>query len=411
MRDGWEEVTIGDIADVVAGSTPSTREPSYWGGDIAWITPSEITRQEGQRITRTDRTITEAGFRAIRSPLLPANTVLLTSRATVGAVALAGIPMAINQGFAALVAGPRVLPEYLMYWCQANRTTFEALAGGSTFPEVGRPAVRSVALILPPLAEQRRIVDLIGVLDSAVLTATRAASAYIRMKQELASLEWGDTGLPRVPLARLVGTHFGGHLRDGDWIETRDQSRRDAESLRLLQLADIGTGEFLDKSDRWISTDTYRRLRCTEVYPGDLLVSRMADPVGRAARVPPLPVRMVTAVDVAIARLDPEVADGDYWLSMLSAPAWLAEIDRLATGSTRRRVTRRNLEQVLVPCPPIDHQVLRGRLFAALAQCASRAAALYAALLQARTQLLFDVLSGEHTIPASYDRFLEPAST
>src|SRR4051812_24273642 len=108
MREGWLRATVGEVAEVVSGSTPSTHRPEYWGGTIPWITPSEITRQEGRVIVDTDRKLTDAGLQAIRGRLLPSGSVLLTSRATVGAVALAGVEMATNQGFAALVAGPRV---------------------------------------------------------------------------------------------------------------------------------------------------------------------------------------------------------------------------------------------------------------------------------------------------------------
>lgn len=166
MRDGWVTTTIGEIAQVVGGSTPSTTNDAYWGGGIPWITPSEVTQQEGHVITSTHRTLTAAGLQAIGGRLLPLSTVLLTSRATVGAVALAGVPMAVNQGFAALVAGPEVDPVWLMIWCQAHRDTFVALAGGSTFPEVSKPKVRAVSIDLPPLGEQRRVADLVRAIDA-----------------------------------------------------------------------------------------------------------------------------------------------------------------------------------------------------------------------------------------------------
>ena len=406
MRDNWTTVALGQIADVVAGSTPSTREPAYWGGGIPWVVPSEVTRQEGQRIMATDRTLTEAGLRSIRSPLLPVDAVLLTSRATVGAVALAGIPMAINQGFAALVAGPRVLPEFLMYWCQANRRTFEDLAGGSTFPEVSRPAVRSVEVTLPPLAEQRRIVDLVGGVDDAISAADGLQMAYLRAKSELVSGEWEQAGAASVPVAALADGSFRGGFKDGDWIESKDQSPRSDDGFRLIQLADLGVGQFLDRSDRWISAANFRRLRCTRVQPGDLLVYRMADPTGRTARIPALPYGMVTAVDCTIVRLDRAVADSDYWLAMLNSREWLAAVDRLSTGSTRRRITRRNLEAIPVPSVPLNRQIVVGGLLAALAHGAASARHVAQALSRLRSAVLMDLLSGEHEIPESYDRFL-----
>lgn len=114
MRDGWVETTLGEIAEVIGGGTPRTSVPQYWNGAIPWITPTEVVAQDGRVVTRTERAITEEGLRNSGARRLPAGAVLLTSRATIGAVALAGVPMATNQGFASLLCGPSVLPSYLM---------------------------------------------------------------------------------------------------------------------------------------------------------------------------------------------------------------------------------------------------------------------------------------------------------
>lgn len=288
--------------------------------------------------------------------------------------------------------------------------SIEALSSrthGTTMRHITKVELRSFVIRVPPLAEQRRIVDLIWAVDAVGVAASRAVDAYVAAGRELASMEWSDPALRRTAVVAIVGDAFGGHFHDGDWIESKDQSPRGPESLRLLQLADVGVGEFLDKSDRWISPDTYRRLRCTEVLAGDLLVSRMADPTGRVARVPSLPTRAVTAVDVAIARLPRDVADSDYWIAMLNSREWLRDVDRISTGSTRRRVTRRNLEQVMVPFAPLERQTRNGALFAALAQCARDARSVVEQLLSLRGGLLTSLLSGDHEIPESYDRFLD----
>lgn len=264
-----------------------------------------------------------------------------------------------------------------------------------------------VPIDLPPIADQRRTVDLVDALDRALRRALEIASASRRLGQELASREWTDPAYPHVPITHLVGAAFNGHLHDGDWVETKDQSSRAGDSVRLLQLADIGLGAFLDKSDRWISPDTFLRLRCTEVVPGDVLISRMADPIGRAAKVPALSTRAVTAVDVAIARLDPAIADSDYWTAMLNAREWLALVGRFATGTTRQRISRGNLEQVQVPLTSLERQRALGEIFGGINLSAAAADRLASALVQVRAAILSEILLGDHVIPASYDRFLD----
>jgi type I restriction enzyme S subunit len=149
----WIETTLGDVADVIGGGTPSTKESAYWGGDVPWLTPGELTKREGKIITATERTISAEGLANSSAKLLPKGTVLLTSRATVGAVGLAGKPMATNQGFQSLVARSVVMPYFLMCWVQANREAFEKRASGSTFPEISGKRVKAIPIVLPPLDE------------------------------------------------------------------------------------------------------------------------------------------------------------------------------------------------------------------------------------------------------------------
>jgi hypothetical protein len=274
-----------------------------------------------------------------------------------------------------------------------------------------KPAqLAEIPLDLPSLAQQRRIVDLIGAVDGLIAAAEVTADSYTRTEREIVSHEWHEMRADETPVASLAGTAFGRGFRDGDWIESKDQSPRTDDAVRLIQLADIGVGEFLDRSDRWIAPSTFQRLRCTAVLPGDLLICRMADPAGRTARIPARTYRMVTAVDCTIVRLDPEIADSDYWLAMLNSPDWLSAVDRLSTGSTRRRITRRNLERIRVPVVALDRQIGVGALLAAAADAAASARNVARVLTSLRRTVLADLLSGEHEIPASYDRFLDGAA-
>ena len=166
--DDWQETTLGDAADVVSGGTPRTGEPEFWNGEIVWVTPTEVVANEGRSISDSERKITPEGLAGSSAKMLPVDAVLLTSRATIGAVALAGVPLATNQGFASLVCGDDLIPRFAMYWCQANTTEFVSRAGGNTFLEISRKKVAAIPLLLPPLSEQRRIVDLVGSFDDQV---------------------------------------------------------------------------------------------------------------------------------------------------------------------------------------------------------------------------------------------------
>lgn len=141
---------------------------------------------------------------------------------------------------------------------------------------------------------------------------------------------------------------------DGDWVESKDQDPNG--QIRLLQLADIGEGMFLDKSDRWINEEAFARLRCTQLAAGDVLIARMPDPLGRACLMPALDKRCVTVVDVAALRVDPQVANNRWVMHTINAPQMRAEIGMHASGTTRKRISRGNLGSLQIPLPPAAEQ-------------------------------------------------------
>jgi type I restriction enzyme, S subunit len=146
----------------------------------------------------------------------------------------------------------------------------------------------------------------------------------------------------------------GGVFRDGDWVETKDQDPNG--SVRLTQLADVGVGRFRSRSDRWMREDQATRLNCTFLRAGDILVARMPEPIGRACVVPEGVGRAVTAVDVAVLRLVRQDVDSRYLMWVINSPQVNREIAALQSGTTRKRVSRKNLERVKVPLPPIVEQ-------------------------------------------------------
>jgi type I restriction enzyme, S subunit len=153
-------------------------------------------------------------------------------------------------------------------------------------------------------------------------------------------------------LADLIA--LNGVFADGDWVESKDQDPNG--SIRLLQLADIGDGVFLQKSNRFINEQKFEQLRCTEVQEGDVLVARMPDPLGRACLVPKLRQRCITVVDVAIVRPGQESVHPTLLMHFLNAPEVRQEIEIQSSGTTRRRISRRNLAQLQLPVAPLNEQ-------------------------------------------------------
>ena len=142
---------------------------------------------------------------------------------------------------------------------------------------------------------------------------------------------------------------------DGDWIESKNQSEG---GIRLIQTGNIGVGEYLDKSERakYITNETFERLKCTEVFPGDILISRLPDPIGRACIVPQNFGKAITAVDCTIVRLDSSLCDVNYFVNYTQSVKYYNELRSFLAGTTRTRISRKNLEKIEIPLPSLDEQ-------------------------------------------------------
>jgi type I restriction enzyme S subunit len=142
---------------------------------------------------------------------------------------------------------------------------------------------------------------------------------------------------------------------DGNWIETKDQA---SEGIRLVQTGNVGEGVFKDRRDkaRFIDHATFNRLNCFEVLPGDCLISRLPDPVGRACIVPDTGDKMITAVDCSIVRVDEARVDRNFLVYFTLTDAYLQAVDSLCSGTTRSRISRSNLGRVTIPLPPLEEQ-------------------------------------------------------
>lgn len=149
-------------------------------------------------------------------------------------------------------------------------------------------------------------------------------------------------------------TKLNGLFTDGDWIESKDQDSNG--SVRLIQMADVGVGEYKNKSSRFLTNDKFVELKCTEVLPGDLLVSRMPAPIGRSCIFPGDEKKCATVVDIAILRVNSDVCYHKYLNYLMNTKRVRIQIEKKATGTTRKRISGKNLKNISIPLPPLETQ-------------------------------------------------------
>ncbi|HEX2081396.1 MAG TPA: restriction endonuclease subunit S [Longimicrobium sp.] len=238
----WKMSRLDECCDVVSGATPSTSVADYWDGDICWATPKDLSELKGAYISDTPRKLTEAGLRSCAAMVLPAGSVLFSSRAPIGHVAVTARPMATNQGFKSFVPKPELVhAKFLYYWLRMNRPYLESLGNGATFKEVSKAVISQVEIPLPPLPEQWHIVEVLDRAD-ALRTKRRAALAELDgLTRSLFLDMFGDPagnprGWPVRSLASLV--------RRGDKINYGVvQPGNDVENgVPLIRVSDLADG-------------------------------------------------------------------------------------------------------------------------------------------------------------------------
>ncbi len=147
---GWEVSTVGEQVQTVGGGTPSTKNADFWDDGIHyWTTPKDLSNLTDKILLNTERKITDAGLKKISSGLLPKDTVLMSSRAPVGYLALSKIEVAINQGYIAILPNMKYSAEYLIQWCEANMAEIKGRASGTTFQEISKKNFREISFVCP----------------------------------------------------------------------------------------------------------------------------------------------------------------------------------------------------------------------------------------------------------------------
>ena len=185
----WKTYKLSDIGTVVGGATPSTTVERFYGGDIPWLTPKDLSNFQDRYIERGERNITQEGLDSCSAQLLPANTVLFSSRAPIGYVAIAKTPIATNQGFKSIIPNEKVDSLFLYYILKYNKDKIEAMGSGTTFKEVSGAVMKNVEISLPGLEEQRRIAGILGAIDDKI-ECNRRINANLESQAQALYKQW-----------------------------------------------------------------------------------------------------------------------------------------------------------------------------------------------------------------------------
>ena len=368
--DDTPRVPLGEICEIVGGGTPKRSNAAYFNGEIPWATPTDVTGLDFPKISMTKERITESGMRNSSARLVPAGTVLMTSRATIGYTAVAITPITTNQGFANFICSDSIHPDYLSFWLRHRRRQFIDLANGTTFKEISKSTLRKVMISLPPLSEQRQVANILYAAAQVTRLRKKMGDCMRRFAPALFVNMFGD------PVENPMGWKVGKIGDVGISIDTGfacAKSRLVDDGLLHLRPFNVGRNAELDMTDTYRiphgiaprSRDSLRR--------GDILFNNTnsRELVGKAALVREdieagfsnhmTRVRLDTSV------CDPEFATGcllSLWLKGYFRERCTQWIGQAAYGS-------RLIAQTPILLPPLEEQ----RRFGNLANRAARGAA------------------------------------
>lgn len=196
IPEDWEVKSLGEVATIVGGGTPSTLNSAYWNGDIQWFTPAELSDSK-KYVSKSERTITERGLKESSAKLLPKGTVLLTTRASIGITAILENPASTNQGFQSLIAKNNCCSEFLYYVIPLIKDEMLSRASGSTFAEISAKKLSTITFQLPPLPEQQRIAKALSDVDALISTTEKLIQKKKNIKQ--GAMQNLLTGKKRLP--------------------------------------------------------------------------------------------------------------------------------------------------------------------------------------------------------------------
>lgn len=341
---------LGDICTVVSGSTPKTDNPEFWNGDIKWITPAEINK-ESYIINDTERKITDVAVKKTGLSSFPTGTVLLSSRAPIGKVAIAGCEMYCNQGFKNLICSDAINNKYL-YWLLKSKTEFlNSLGRGATFKEISKAIVENIEIRIPDISCQEKAVSQF----EAITEAARICQNELNILNESINARFVEMfGDPvrnekNWPIATIgdvaeikIGP-FGTLLHKEDYIEG---------GHALVNPSHIIDGKICIDSKLTVSDEKYNALLPYQLQPGDVVLGRRGE-MGRCAVVYQEGLLCGTGSMI----LRPNEKMKPYFLqNIISSPTYRKTIEDKAVGVTMPNLNVPIVSSLKIPLLPIAEQ-------------------------------------------------------
>ena len=379
-----EWVKLGDVCEIISGTTPSTNNPEYWNGDIKWITPAEID-DNTKYVTDTARKITQRGFHSSSLKLLPKNTVLLSSRAPIGKVAIAATEMCCNQGFKNFVCEDVLYHEYLYYYLKSKTDYLNSLGRGATFKEISKAIVEQIKIPLLPIKNQIRIAETLDKVQGIIDARKKQIEKFDEYIKSVFYTMFGD------PVTNPMGWEIV-KLEDlMEKVEKIDPTKFDFE-FDYIDIASVSNKEKeIISFNRLESENAPSRARQI-VFANDILVSTVRPNLNAVAVLKSdSERRIIASTGFCVIRLDGSKAHTRYVFEICKSPYFINTLVKLAKGVSYPAVTDGDIKSMKISLPPLTLQTQ----FASIVEEAEAQKELLNKSLS-KMETLFDCLMGQY---------------
>lgn len=346
-----ERYRLGDICEIVSGSTPKTNINEYWDGDIKWITPAELN-DETYIITDSVRKITELGVKRTGLTPLPEGTVILSSRAPIGKVAIAGCEMYCNQGFKNLICSDKINNRYLYWFLKENTAFLNSLGRGATFKEISKAIVANIEINVPDKEIQRQVVDNLEKTSKIIRLRKQELQKFNELIKarfvEMFGDETNPYGWPIVNVQDVASVQVGVVIKPAQYYT-------DAESgVRAFRSLNIGPMHIKDTDWVYFSEEGHKKNEKSILKENDLLVVRSGAP--GTACVVTKDYAGCNAIDIIIARPNMSEVNPYYLCAYTNLPHGKRQINAGTGGAAQQHFNVGKYNKLQLMLPPLDKQ-------------------------------------------------------
>ena len=351
----FRRYTISEIGDIISGATPKTNVLTNFGGEIPWLTPADLSGYTEKYISHGARNLTQQGYDSCSTHLIPAGTVLLSSRAPIGYVAIAKNEICTNQGFKSIVPKAFVNSEFLYYQLKSLKNTLQNLGSGTTFKELSAKKLATVQVVIPSLEEQKSIVskieELFSRLDASVAelqTAKEKLKVYRQavLKEAFDSVQANSK---RVTIKSVCET-----IKVGIVIKPT-QYYVEQGGVFAFRNANVRRNYIEDKDWAMISQEGHQKNLKSQVHIGDVLIARSGVNLGMAATVPQK-YDGYNAIDVVIAVPKKEFILSQYLAQYTNSPYGLEIVRKNQHGAAQGHLNVKEYGNLPIFLPNIPEQ-------------------------------------------------------